>query len=105
MTFLEREYLDFKLGQVIAGEVDFDLESDWDTDDDDSSGTPSDRTAKEYQRHSGTDGSSSSGEYTSDDDSYGSDVEDADEDVGSQKVELRRVECGFAERPPGVSEV
>lgn len=104
MTFLEREYLNFKLRQVLAGDDDFDRESDGDTDDDedddDSSRTPSELTATEYQRHSGAVSSSSSGEYSSDDDSYGLDAEESEVDVGSRKVEPRRVECGFAERPP-----
>lgn len=102
MTFLEWEYLDFKLRQVLAGDVDFHLESDGDTDDDDddSGGTPSDLTATEYHRHSGTASSSASGEYSSDDDSYGSDAEEPDADGGSRKVEPWGVECGIAERPP-----
>lgn len=104
MTFLEREYLDFKLRQVLAGEVDFDLESDWDndSDDNDSSGTSSDHTGHEDQHHSGTFASSSSVEYTSDDDSYDSDAPEPDADVWVGGVGPPRVERGFAERPSGV---
>ncbi|KAL0630523.1 hypothetical protein Q9L58_010630 [Maublancomyces gigas] len=68
MTFLEREYLDFKLRQVVAGDVGFELETD--DDDDDSCSVISDGLGKEFDAagESSTDGSSSSGDYLSDED-------------------------------------
>lgn len=68
MTYLELEYLDFKLRQVVAGDIGFELETD--DDDDDSCSVISDCLGKESYAatESGTDGSSTSGDYVSDKD-------------------------------------
>lgn len=66
MSFLDLAYLDFKLRQVVAGDVGFEWETD--DDDDDSWSVISDylRKGSYAASESDTDGSSTSGDYVSD---------------------------------------